>query len=503
MTTMNLKMINVLIFQKQQWLKILTSFLCVSLLLLAGCEPLPKKASLQRIIDRGYVKVGTLYGPSSYYIAADGPAGFEYELAKTYADYLGVELKIVPSYQLEELLPKLDNSEVDFLAAGLAITPKRLEEYNFSPSYHQVSQKVVFKQGNTWPRALEELTGSLFVTSSSSHAENLLALKNTYPELAWQESSEFDNEELLLKILEDEIDYTVIDSHVLAMSRRYYPEISIAFTIKDPEYLAWLVSKKNDDSILASLIEFFGQVNNDGTLLVLDDKYYGHVEEFDYVDTRQFLKAITDKLPKYQPLFEKYSQGIDWRLLAAISYQESHWKPHAKSYTGVRGMMMLTLATAKQMGIKSRLDAEESILGGAKYLQRLIKKMPNRIPEPDRLWFALASYNIGFGHLNDARIITQRQGGDPDRWFDVKTRLPLLKQKKHYKKTKYGYARGDEAVNYVESIRRYYESLTFLDDKSQKERRAIPISTPIDNIAQQTIEQGIEHNSLETKSLGQ
>lgn len=133
-------------------------------------------------------------------------------------------------------------------------------------------------------------------------------------------------------------------------------------------------------------------------------------------------------------------------------------------------MMMLTLATAKQMGIKSRLDAEQSIFGGAKYFKRMIKKMPERIPEPDRTWFALASYNVGFGHLNDARIITQRQGGDPDRWFDVKTRLPLLKQKKYYKKTKYGYARGDEPVKYVESIRRYYESLSFLDDKARREK---------------------------------
>ncbi|MFB1015708.1 MAG: membrane-bound lytic murein transglycosylase F [Alteromonadaceae bacterium] len=465
MSTMNL-----FIIKKQLYSTLLVSIVLLLLTLLSGCESKSDKASLQRIIDRGYVKVGTLFGPNSYYIGSQGPAGFEYELAKDYADTIGVELRIIPSYNLEELFPKLDSGEVDFLAAGLAVTKNRLDDFSFSPSYQEVSHKVVFKQGNEWPRELKDLSGTLMVTSSSSHAENLQNIKLVHPELTWQETSELDNEELLIQVLEGKIDYTIIDSHVLAMNRRYYPEISIAFTIKPAEPLAWLVSKKNDASILASLIEFFGKVHHDGTLLVLDDKYYGHVEEFNYVDTRLFIKAVDDKLPKYQALFEKHGQDIDWRLLAAISYQESHWEPHARSFTGVRGMMMLTLVTAKQMGINSRLDAEQSILGGAKYLKRMINKMPERIPEPDRTWFALASYNVGFGHLNDARIITQYQGGDPDRWFDVKTRLPLLKQKKYYKHTKYGYARGDEPVEYVQSIRRYYESLLFLDDKAKEEQ---------------------------------
>jgi membrane-bound lytic murein transglycosylase F len=132
-------------------------------------------------------------------------------------------------------------------------------------------------------------------------------------------------------------------------------------------------------------------------------------------------------------------------------------------------MMMLTLPTAKQMGIKSRLDAEQSIRGGAKYFKQLIERMPARVPEPDRLWFALASYNIGLGHLNDARKITKQQGGDADRWVEVKERLPLLKQKKFYKKTRYGYARGDEPVNYVENIRRYYDTLTWMDNQTKQQ----------------------------------
>lgn len=449
-------------------------FIFLLLGFVVSCNEPKEQASFARILERGYVSVGTLYGPNSFYIQGSGTqvddfAGFEYELAKKYADYLNVELKITPSYSLDELFIKLNSGEVDFLAAGLSVTDKRLQRFRFAPSYQEATQKLVFKQGKAWPRKLEDLSGKLMVTADSSYVENLEKLKQTNPELTWEENGELDSEELLVKVLKEEIDYTIIDSNVLAINRRYYPEISIAFTISDEEPLAWMLSKNSDDAILASLVEFFGQIHQDGTLLALNDKFYGHIEEFNYVETRTFIKAVETKLPKYQPLFEKHGQDIDWRLLAAISYQESHWRPHARSHTGVRGMMMLTLNTAKQMGIKSRLDAEQSIQGGAKYFKRMIDKMPDRIPSPDRTWFALASYNVGFGHLNDARIITQRQGGDPDRWVEVKTRLPLLQQKKYYKNTKHGYARGEEPVRYVDNIRRYYDTLSWLDKKSQQE----------------------------------
>ncbi|MEW6992334.1 membrane-bound lytic murein transglycosylase MltF [Colwelliaceae bacterium 6441] len=456
---------------KNTLMTVITVFFCV--VILPACNTESKTPSLARILERGYITVGTTYGPTSFYIGAEGRTGFEFELAQKYADYLGVELKVLASYSLDELFSRLDNGEVDFLAAGLTVTDKRVSQYNFAPSYNNISQKLVFKQGKERPREINDLTGKLMVTAKSSHVENLNELSASYASLSWQENNDLDSEELLLKVLAEEIDYTIVDSHTLAVNRRYYPEISIGFTIKKTQPMAWAVNKNGDDSIFSSLIEFFGKVHHDGSLLALDDKYYGHVEEFNYVDTRQFIKAVENKLPKYRGIFEKYGQDVDWRLLAAISYQESHWEPHARSHTGVRGMMMLTLPTAKQMGIKSRLDAEQSIRGGAKYFKQMFERMPDRIPHPDRLWFALASYNVGLGHLNDARKITKQQGGDPDRWVEVKDRLPLLKQKKYYKKTKYGYARGDEPVNYVDNIRRYYDTLTWMDNKQQEELREL------------------------------
>ncbi len=452
----------------------------------SGCKPTTQDEEFQDVLNRGVIRVGTVYGQASYYLGAQGPKGYEYELAEKFANSLGLELEIVAAYSLHELFPMLDAGEVDILAAGLSVTSKRLENYRFTPSYGEISQKLVFKQGRQWPRNIDQLQGTVTVSASSSHAENLAHLQKTHPNIQFTETDEFDADELLAQVLSENIDYTVVDSHSLAINRRYYPEISVAFTIKKAEPIAWVLSKHSDDALFASLIEFFGRAHHDGTLLTLDDKYYGHVKAFDYVDTRSFIQAIDNKLPKYKAIFEKYGGDIDWRLLAAMSYQESHWDPTARSYTGVRGMMMLTQPTARQMGVKSRLDPEQSIRGGAKYLKRLIAKIPARIPNPDRKWFALASYNIGWGHLEDARIITQRHGGDPDRWIDVKEYLPLLQQRKYYKKTKYGYARGDEPVRYVENIRGYYDTLVYLDDKYAKQQKQVkPVSIAPTEIAPQ------------------
>jgi membrane-bound lytic murein transglycosylase F len=200
-------------------------------------------------------------------------------------------------------------------------------------------------------------------------------------------------------------------------------------------------------------------------------RHYAHVEEFNYSDIQTFTRRIKTHLPRYEALFKKAGEavGIDWRLLAAIGYQESLWNERAKSPTGVRGLMMLTQPTAKQMKVENRLDPAQSIRGGSEYIARVLKKVPARIAEPDRTWLALAAYNVGWGHVEDARIITQQNGGNPDRWIDVKKSLPLLARKKWYENTRYGYARGWEPVKYVENIRQYYEYLIGFETRALRE----------------------------------
>ncbi len=444
---------------------ILLLFAPLLLACLSGCEPGPQPQQLQRIMDSGVLVVGTRYGATTYYQGATEEQGFEYELAAGFADYLGVELAMVPFYSTSQMLDDLETRQLDFVAAGLVVTPQRQQRFAFGPSYMRISQKLVFKQGNTWPRSLADIDQPLLVVAGSSHAQQLAEVSKDYPNLNWQETDEVDDEEMLQQVLDGALPYAIADSNILAVMRRRNPELSVGFTLSRPQPMAWLLNPQEDDSLLGAMLDYFSDMHSSGRLQAMEDKYFGHVRQFNYVDTRMFIAAAKRVLPRYQHWFEAYSGEVDWRLLAAMAYQESHWDPKARSRTGVRGMMMLTLATARDMGIQSRLDPEQSIRGGAQYFANLLSRIPARIQAPDRIWFALAAYNIGLGHLEDARVLTQRQGGNPDIWIDVKQRLPQLRQKKYYKTTRYGYARGDEAVSYVDNIRRYYDTLVWLDEQ--------------------------------------
>lgn len=435
---------------------------------------------LQQILDAGVLKVGTLYGTNTYYQGATGAEGFEYELVSGFAAHLGVELEVYPYYNRGDLYPLLTQNHIDLIAVGLPKTTLP-QNFKFAPSYQSASQKLVYKQGKPRPKTPQDLKGELILTEGSGFEEWLDAnelVQTQWSPVNWQITDLEDVAELALRIQNDTLDYTIVDSNSLAVLRRLHPNLSVGFTVTPEQPLAWALHKNADDALQGALIEYFGLVKDNGTLAVLREKYFGHIEEFNYVDTKAFLKSAQALLPKYQHWFEKYASDIDWRLLAAMSYQESHWNPRAKSPTGVRGMMMLTLATAKDLGVTSRLDAEQSIRGGAQYFRTLLRRIPERIESPDRTWFALAAYNIGLGHLEDARVLTQRAGGNPDLWIDVKKHLPLLTKKRYYKKTKYGYARGHEALAYVANIRRYYDSLVYLTEGAEENSTLLSSPSP-------------------------
>ena len=179
------------------------------------------------------------------------------------------------------------------------------------------------------------------------------------------------------------------------------------------------------------------------------------------IDAGVFQDRMRTVLPDYRRLFLEAQEatGIEWRLLAAVAYQESQWEPLATSETGVRGFMQLTEETARHLGVGDRTDARASVLGAARYLRDLKSRLPERIQEPDRTWLALAAFNIGLGHLEDARVLAQRQKLDPDLWQDVKQALPLLALPEHYEKAKLGYARGGMPVAFVDRVRGYYDIL--------------------------------------------
>jgi membrane-bound lytic murein transglycosylase F len=335
----------------------------------------------------------------------------------------------------------------------------------FGPPYQHVTQQVVYRYGEGRPRDPGELVGGrIEIIAGSSHAEQMRRVRAEYPELEWIENPDAESEELLFRVSEGTIDFTVADSNELQLNQRYYPEVRAAFDLTDPEPLAWALAPGADTSLLEAVQAFFDRLREDGDLDLLLERFYADTGQFDFVGTRVFLRHINLRLPRYEGMFREAAAevGVDWRLLAAIGYQESHWNPRAVSPTGVRGIMMLTLRTAGDLGVSNRIDPEQSIFGGARYFSQVHARVPEHIPEPDRTWMALAAYNVGYYHLMDARILTERKGANPDRWMDVREHLPLLSQRKYYTQTRFGYARGREPVIYVDNIRRYYDILTWM-----------------------------------------
>lgn len=463
----------------------------IYLLSLSACDnriatptkPVEKKTKLSKLaqIKRdGVLHVLTRTAPSSYYRVANGHAGLEYDLVILFAKQLGVKVRFHTAKTFPELFNKTAQAEVDIAAAGLAITESREKRVRFSDSYHEIVEQVIYRSGTARPKTLLDLNnGILEVVKDSSHVDSLKALQKTVvPELTWLTNTKQDSNDLIALLDQGLIDYTITDSTQTLLNQRFYPKLQIAFDISAPRKIAWALPKSTDNSLYDAVNAFFKQIKQDKTLEQLLERYYGHVGSLDYVDKCKFYQHQQNRLPLYKPYFVSAAkqQGLDWRLLAAIGYQESHWENSAISPTGVKGLMMLTNDTALHLGIADRTDPGESIKGGALYFRQQLKKIPQRIPEPDRTWFALAAYNVGYAHLHDARILTRQQGRNPDKWLDVKETLPLLTEEQWFMQTKHGYARGDEPVMYVENVRNYYDLLVWLSTEKPAQEKKTPDS---------------------------
>lgn len=445
---------------------VLRSVLALAVLLvgLSGFDP---RTELERIQERGRLVVLTINGATTYYLGPNGESGFEYDLARAFADALDLPLEVVVLPAIEQLVPALRAHRGDLIAANLARSPDRLDELRFGPVYEQVEPVVVYRRGSRRPREPADLAdGRLGILGGTSYALFLRPLADAHG-VEWEVFPDASIEDLLEAVSNEELDFTILDSNILDLNRRYFPAVRPAFEIGPIQPLAWATRLGDDDSLAQAMREFFASESSASLIAGLRERYYSHVENYEPVGTFNFMQQMRERLPAIRSLFEQAAAetGLDWRLLAAVSYQESHWDPDAVSRTGVRGLMMLTLRTARQVGIDDRRDPEQSVFGGARYLVSLMDRLPDRIEQPDRLWLALAAYNIGLGHLEDARVLTEAQGGDPDRWVDVRDRLPLLTQERFFSQTRFGYARGYEAFSYVENIRTFYEILVWMDGR--------------------------------------
>jgi membrane-bound lytic murein transglycosylase F len=422
----------------------------------------------------------TLRGPTTTQALAkaigqesDAQTGFEHDLATMFAHELGIGIRfrVMPSYA--KLLQQLESNRGHIAAAGLSPTPELRKKFAFGPAYKSTQYQLIYRSAEKRPKHLGEIGSRTLAVVAETPAHDIARnLKENSPNLVLVVLPNEATADDVLKALDAKLaDFALVDTVGFAVAKRLHPSLSAAFNVGREAKVAWAFSSVADFDLQQSAVRFFEKIRSNGSLNRLIDRYYGHINRIQPIDSEVLLEKMQTELPKLKPFFFEAQQltGIDWRILAAVGYQESHWDALATSPTGVRGLMMLTEATADRMKVQNRLDAKQSIIGGAKYIALLRDTVPARIQEPDKTWLALAAYNQGYGHLEDARILTARMGLNADSWLDVRKAYPKLREPEVFETVKHGYCRGDEAVQFVENIRNYTDILNRLEKPFESE----------------------------------
>ena len=450
---------------------------------LAGCQPesLPPPAINERLV------VAVRLGPTSWYPGPDGlPTGFDHDLLAKFAEDRKLKLEIVEVGSAAELLSKVAEGEVHIGAGGLYRPPGGVSpgiktddgaRVLWTAGFFAVEPVLIYTTDGFKPKDWKDLAGAAvgYVDGTGIEA-SLLKIRREHSEVTWKPMALPSADALIAQVSDGHVDYAIVPSIDAAASRNVFLDYDVGFTVGAKRDLAWAVAPlqgKLRDEIDA----FFAQSRRDGLLKRLAERYFTNTRQVERIDAGVFLDRIKTLLPEYRTTFQRaqVATGVDWRLLAAIAYQESQWDPFATSETGVRGLMQITEDTAKHLRI-DRLNPMDAVVGAAQYVQDLKSKLPPRITEPDRTWFALAAYNIGLAHLEDARILAQKQKLNPDSWSDVKQVLPLLALPEYHEGTKYGYARGGMPVAFVDRVRAYYDILLRQETAYQPRLRAFPFA---------------------------
>lgn len=415
---------------------------------------------LQGILKAGEITVCTRNNAHCYYLYREQAMGFEYDLAKAFADYLGVNLKIRIAEKWEGMIPALMNGKGSFIAASMTIMPQRKKWVSFSNGYMPIQQYVIVHRNNRSIRRPEDLAGkTVHVRGGTSYEARLNFLKNKGIDLEIKLHDDLPTEELIRQVAEGKIEVTIADSNIALLNQKYYPQAVLACPISEQEFLGWAVNR-NARNLLYQINCFFKTIKENGKFNEIYNKYYANIDIFDYVDLRAYHRRLKTRLPKYKEMIMEAADyyGFDWRLIAAQIYQESHFNPKALSYAGARGFMQLTLSTARSLGVKNILDPEQNINAGVQHLKDLYNYF-EKAEGANRLFIALAAYNVGQGHILDARNIALEMNLDPNKWSSLSTTLPLLSYRKYYKKAIYGYCRGTEPIEYISKIMIYYDIL--------------------------------------------
>lgn len=392
------------------------------------------------VTERGTLRVIGVVGPTTFLPhGAEGARGLQYELLRKFAENLHVTLIIEQAPNAESVVRALKSGDADIGITGLASDDPRLASIQISEPYLEVKQQLI-KRTEVDTTSLS--TARIAVSKNSAEAKEL-AVENPQADII--EVRNATAEQLLNLVNSGDVDFAVMNDAEFAAHRAVFPQLTVASALQTA-HLAWAVRPK-DKRLLGFANRFLRHANEDGTLTRLT-AFYGQGNTFNTFGVKTFQRDMQDRLPLYKSTFQQQAnkQAMDWRLLAAIGYQESKWDSTAISPTGVSGLMMLTKVTAKAMGVTNRDNPRQSIEGGAAYYKIIADKLPTTVHEPDRTWMTLAAYNMGPAHVLKARKITKAKGDDPDKWLDVSRHLRQL-------------PRAGQALVYVQEVRRYYDAL--------------------------------------------
>ncbi|MBR0564691.1 membrane-bound lytic murein transglycosylase MltF [Azoarcus sp. L1K30] len=437
--------------------------LLLSALLLTACES-QAPARLADYRTLGELRVATRFDAISYRVDEDGNAsGFEHDLLERLADTLGVPVRFQTYPDSARAIDAVLNGEAHLAAAGLAQNDRF--PLRWSAPLREVEFVLAGNADSPEINREVDLAGrTVTLRRGTLAADAIEQIRRREPTLKAKYVSRAGDQSLLADLSDGKLDLVATDRVHFSYAAQIAPSLTVAYELPVKSHIAWATPIEADGGLGEQVADFLDDARSDGLIARISDRYFGHIRRLDEQDITAFLVRVQERLPRFIKYFQdaEASTGIDWRYLAAVAYQESQWDPVATSRTGVRGMMMLTSETADRLGIDDRLDARQSILGGARYISLLEEQLPDEVQAPDRLWMATAAYNLGMGHFNGARAIARKLGKDETSWWDMKSVLPLMSRPEYAARLKSGPARGGEAVIMTENVRNYHDILTRL-----------------------------------------
>lgn len=454
---------------------LLLACLLVSTLLLERSIP---QTHLEKIIESGELRVISRNGPTTYYEGANGLTGYGYKLVKGFANQLGVKLVIINEAQSP--LTRLLNGQEDLVAAAITTSEAGNLPVRFADAHRQIQFELISNVNRPVPADLAGLEGlRVEITPEMAQHPAMKAIQQANPQVIWQLAETNDQSDLLARVHRGQLEFAVIDSDTFLLHQYSFVNTQPAFTLGEPQNVAWAFAATVDTSLYQEAQSYLRQIKQSGRLERITAEFFQPNDEMTSVDALLLSQHLEQRLVPYMDDMKRASEqfNLDWRLLAAIGYKESQWLTKIESPTGVKGMMMLTKVTAKAMGVTDREDPQQAIFGAAKLFRYLLDNQPASIQGEDRVHFALACYNQGMGHIEDARRLTQRMGGDPNRWHDVREHLPLLSLNQYYSQARHGYMRGKEPVVFVDKVWDYYKMLVW-HEQQEHLRLATASSNP-------------------------